>query len=137
MEKSVKNFRGEVPKYLPLLVVGPRVIVDVLELEEKVEKSVIILPEQKIHNLIGFDYPTKEKEKEIVMLFNNTENHPYQAIVIATGPESSGLKVGDIIYCGNGLFMNRDNIQYKGRIYPIIGVGTVLAVSGNVKLEEA
>jgi len=137
MENSVKNFRGEVPKSLPLVVVGPRVIVDVLQFEQKKEKAVIIMPEQKIQNLIGFDYATKEKEKEIVMLFNNTDNHPYQAIVIAVGPESGNLKVGDIIYCGTGLFMNRDNIQYKSLIYPIIGIGTVLAVSNNVKLEEA
>lgn len=133
--KEVTNWRGKTPKKLPVTMNGPYVAVDILQVEEK-EKSAIIAPTTpKIVNFLGNEYPTKETEKQALGLYGETNDHPFQAVVLAVGPESGILKIGDIIYCSVGLLMTRNNIQYDGNLFPVVGLGSIICIAGNINLD--
>lgn len=133
--KEVTNWRGKSPKKLPVTMNGPYVAVDILHVEEKEKKINIIVQSSKIVDFIGNAYPTKESENKALGLYGETDEHPYQAVVLAVGPESGILKIGDIIYCSVGLLITRSNIQYNGNLFPVIGLGSVICVAGNINID--
>lgn len=80
---------------------------------------------------------SKEYEGKVNSLYEMAVEHPFQAIIVAIGPEAvnRGLKIGDLVYTDSQLHRSRRVVKYNGYIYTMIGVDSILGRIKNYSLE--
>lgn len=139
--KEITNYEDQPIFALPMSVIGPNVIIEFLSVKEKALSDFIDLEKNKYGHkaeMLKFDDP-RQKENRAFNLFTQTEEHPFQAVIIGVGDvaiKEYRLAVGDIIYGGVGLLLSRSIMQVNGVTYPVIGINSIFAVVGNVNLKE-
>lgn len=127
--------KTEVIKALPIVVIGPRIVVYPIAIPEK-KVSGIILPPTSIDRMDM--EKSKQQELKAQDLFDRCIEHPYQGIIVGLGKEAEdiGLKIGDIVYTSYMMTLSRDAIKINDEVYIVMGMSSVYCVVGNKKLEE-
>jgi len=123
-------------KALPLVPIGPRIIVYPISIPQRQIKDIII-PDGSDIDRMDLDQSRKNEGSARGMLDRAVE-HPWQAIVVAIGKQAEAegeVKVGDIIYGTYTLATSRDVIKVNEDFYVVMGMQSPFCVAGNKKLE--